>query len=279
MLPKKCIFSRNKLTALIVVFGALSVSVPVQACGSDPYIGEICTFAFDFCPEGFVEADGRLLAANANQALLSLLANRYGGDGITNFRVPDLRNRAPTGKGSSPDFPNVIIPIGTKYGALSTTLTINQMPTHTHTAQFIPVTGNQTVNIPASTGNLSVNASLPVSTQVGTSTGILSALSSGQTGYLAGLAGKVGVPAVTFTGPYTTTQPAAGSMATLPANVTVSGTAATAATSAAISTVTGGSVTVNAAGGASSSNTVPTISPSLAITYCIATQGLYPVRQ
>jgi microcystin-dependent protein len=275
MLPKKCIFNRNKLTALIVVFGALSVSVPVQACGSDPYLGEICTFAFDYCPEGFVEADGRLLAVNANQALLSLLANRYGGDGITNFAVPDLRNRAPTGKGSSRDFPT----IGTKYGALSATLTINQMPAHAHAAQFTPVTGNQTVNIPATQGNLSVNAALPVSTQVGTTTGILSVLNNGQTGYLAGLAGKVGVPAVTFTGPYTTTQPAAGSMATLPANVTVSGTASTAATSATIAAVTGGTVNVSPAGGASPSNSVPTISPSLAITYCIATQGLYPARQ
>ena len=275
MLPKKCIFNRNKLTALIVVFGALSVSVPVQACGSDPYLGEICTFAFDYCPVGFVEANGQILAAGANQALYSLLGTSFGGTAGTNFAVPDLRNRAPTGKGSSRDFPT----IGTKYGAISATLTINQMPAHVHAAQFSPVKENQTVNIPASTGNLSVNAALPISTQVGTSTGILSALSSGQTGYLAGLSGKAGVPTVTFTGPYTTTQPAAGSMATLPANVTVSGTAATAATSAAISTVTGGSVTVNAAGGASSSNTVPTISPSLAITYCIATQGLYPVRQ
>lgn len=279
MLPKKCIFNRNKLTALIVFFGALSVSVPVQACGSDPYLGEICTFAFDYCPVGFVEANGQILAVSANQALHSLLGTSFGGTAGTNFAVPDLRNRAPTGKGTNPAFPQITTQTGTKYGAISATLTINQMPAHTHAAQFTPVTGNQTVNIPATQGNLSVNAALPVSTQVGTTTGILSVLNNGQTGYLAGLAGKVGMPAVTFTGPYTTTQPAAGSMATLPANVTVSGTASTAATSATIAAVTGGTVNVSPAGGASPSNAVPTISPSLAITYCIATQGIYPSRQ
>lgn len=250
----------------------------VNACGSDPFIGQICTFVFDYCPDGFVEANGQLLPVNANQALFSLLSNRYGGNGSTNFAVPDLRNRAPTGKGTSPDFPQITTQTGTKYGAPSTVLTINKMPAHNHAAQFIPTTGSQTINIPATPSSLSIVAGLPVSTVVGTTSGTVSALGNGQTGYLAGVSGKAGSFVVNFTGPYTTTQPSTGNLATLPANITVSGLAATAATSAAISTVTGGSVAIGSTGGASSSNAVSTISPSLAVTYCIATMGIYPVR-
>lgn len=244
MLPKKCIFNRNKLTALIVVFGALSASTPVQACGYEPYIGEVCTFTFDYCPEGYLEANGQELVIAQNQALFSLLGTRFGGNGSTTFMLPDLQGRTPIGKGVPAGQTANVYQLGQSYGAVSTQLTTTQLPAHTHTAAL-----TQTIT-----------ASLPVSTLVGSSTGTLSALANGQTGYLAGISGKAGVATATLTGPYTTTAPVAGSMATLP-------------------------VTVNASGGAVSvystpipTAKVPTLTPSVAMTICIATQGLYPVR-
>lgn len=250
MLPKECIFNRNKLAALIVVFGALSVSTSAQACGYEPYIGEVCTFTFDYCPEGYLEANGQLLPSAQNQALFAVIGYRFGGSGA-NFALPDLRGRTTIGRGMPAGQTANVYQLGQSYGAVSTQLTIAQLPAHTHAATL--TTGSQTIT-----------ASLPVSTLVGSSTGILSALTSGQTGYLAGVSGKSGASSVNFTGPYTTTAPVAGSMATLPVTASVS--------------VSGGTVAISPAGGASPSNTVPTISPSLAITYCISTQGIYPVH-
>src|SRR5262249_1121620 len=62
-----------------------------QACGIQPFLGEICTFAFNLCPLGFLPADGRLLAVSLNTALFSLLGTTYGGNGVTTFGLPDLR--------------------------------------------------------------------------------------------------------------------------------------------------------------------------------------------
>lgn len=59
--------------------------------GIDPFIAEIGTFAGDFAPDGWVDCNGQTLNINQYQALYSLIGNRYGGDGHTNFKVPDLR--------------------------------------------------------------------------------------------------------------------------------------------------------------------------------------------
>lgn len=59
-----------------------------------PYLGEIILVAFNFAPNGWAICAGQLLPINTNQALFSLLGERYGGDGITNFRLPNLS--APT---------------------------------------------------------------------------------------------------------------------------------------------------------------------------------------
>ena len=70
-----------------------------MACGDTPFIGEICTFAFSYCPQGFVNADGRLLPLQQNQALYALLGTRYGGDGKTTVGVPNLTGRSVVGTG------------------------------------------------------------------------------------------------------------------------------------------------------------------------------------
>lgn len=59
--------------------------------GIDPFIGEISEFGFDFAPNGWADCAGQLLPINQNQALFALLGVRFGGDGIHNFGLPDLR--------------------------------------------------------------------------------------------------------------------------------------------------------------------------------------------
>jgi microcystin-dependent protein len=74
---------------LLAAVAALSsfVASPASA-GSNPFIGEVETFAFNFCPQGWLPLDGRLLPINQNQALFSLLGTTYGGDGKTTFALP-----------------------------------------------------------------------------------------------------------------------------------------------------------------------------------------------
>jgi len=75
---------------------ALSPAVaPTAQAGSEPYLSEIMLVGSNFCPRGWMEADGRLLAITENQALFSLLGTAYGGDGRTTFALPDLRVAGP----------------------------------------------------------------------------------------------------------------------------------------------------------------------------------------
>lgn len=61
----------------------------------DPMLGQIQLFAFNYAPDGWNLCQGQILNVNQNQALFSLLSNRYGGDGITTFALPDLRGAEP----------------------------------------------------------------------------------------------------------------------------------------------------------------------------------------
>lgn len=87
-------------------------------------------FAGNFAPRGWAFCDGQLLAVSQNDALFSLLGTIYGGDGRTTFGLPDLRGRVPihpgTGPGLSPRR------LGAKSGSENETLTVNQLPSHTH---------------------------------------------------------------------------------------------------------------------------------------------------
>jgi len=98
---------------------------------SEPFVGEVRMFAGNFAPRGWAFCDGQLLAVSQNDALFSLFGTIYGGDGRTTFALPDLRGRIPihagTGPGLSPRR------LGSKAGPEQVTLTVNQLPSHTHT--------------------------------------------------------------------------------------------------------------------------------------------------
>ncbi|MCD6639537.1 MAG: tail fiber protein [Nocardioides sp.] len=91
----------------------------------EPHLGEIMWVPFNFAPKGWALCNGQLLPINQNQALFALLGTQYGGNGQTNFALPDLRGRTPIGQG--------VDPVGLVQGAEFHTLTATQMPAHTHT--------------------------------------------------------------------------------------------------------------------------------------------------
>jgi microcystin-dependent protein len=97
---------------------------------TEPFIGQVQTFGFNFAPRGWSLCNGQILSINQNEALFSLLGTTYGGDGRSTFGLPDLRGRAYVGVGSGPG----LAPIrwGQKSGRDYATLNATNMPQHKH---------------------------------------------------------------------------------------------------------------------------------------------------
>jgi microcystin-dependent protein len=95
---------------------------------AEAFIGEIRMMAFTFAPKGWAQCNGQLLPINQNQALFSLLGTMYGGNGQTNFALPDLRGRTPIHMGSG-------FTQGQRAGEEAHTLTIGELPAHSHFVQ------------------------------------------------------------------------------------------------------------------------------------------------
>lgn len=127
---------------------ALAAGTPAQA-GYLPFIGEIIPYGMNFCPRGWVPADGRLLPISENDALFALYGTIYGGDGQTTFAVPDLRGRAAVGDGTGTGIGTFFL--GQRSGTEQFSITTNAMPAHTHIATLSAVPTNGTTNVP--TGN------------------------------------------------------------------------------------------------------------------------------
>lgn len=98
---------------------------------SDPFLGEIRLFPYNFAPRGWAFCQGQILAISQNTALFSLLGTTYGGNGTTTFALPDLRGRVAISSGQGPGLsPRTL---GETGGTETTTLTQAQMPQHGHT--------------------------------------------------------------------------------------------------------------------------------------------------
>lgn len=105
----------------------------------DPFVGEIRLMPYYFAPQGWLPCDGRLLPVNQNTALFSLLGARYGGNGQTNFALPDLRGRAIVGMGQGAGLQSYSQ--GEQTGTESVTLQAMQLAQHSHSlAVSVPVT-------------------------------------------------------------------------------------------------------------------------------------------
>lgn len=104
---------------------------------AEPFIGEIRLMSFDFAPKGWARCDGQLYPINQNQALFALIGTIYGGNGQTNFALPDLRGRVAifTGNGHT---------LGERAGTEAVTLTPQQIPKHSHQLYASRANGDDT---------------------------------------------------------------------------------------------------------------------------------------
>lgn len=109
---------------------------------AQPYVGEIRMFAGNFAPAGWSLCEGQLLPISENETLFQLIGTTYGGDGQNTFGLPDLRGRLPIHQGNS----FVLSQTG---GAEEVTLTVNQIPSHSHPLLASGDLGNQ-VNVQGS---------------------------------------------------------------------------------------------------------------------------------
>ncbi|WP_121255980.1 phage tail protein [Nocardioides ferulae] len=98
---------------------------------ADPFVAEIRIFPFNFAPKGWAWCDGQLLPLSQNTALFSLLGTTYGGNGKSNFALPDLQGRAPMHPGQGPGLS--LHDLGESGGSETVTLLESEIPHHTHT--------------------------------------------------------------------------------------------------------------------------------------------------
>lgn len=100
---------------------------------ADPFVAEIRIFPFNFAPKGWAWCDGQLMPLSQNTALFSLLGTTYGGDGKSNFALPDLQGRAPMHPGQGPGLS--LHDLGETGGSETVTLLESEIPSHTHNLQ------------------------------------------------------------------------------------------------------------------------------------------------
>lgn len=235
--------SALRAVAAAAVLGGASMGA--MACGEMPYVGEVCTFAFNWCPNGFLPANGQVVSIQQYTALFSLLSTQFGGDGRTTFGLPDLRGRAPIHYGQGPGLS--LVNFAQPSGAENVTITANQLPIHNHALTGAQASGavNTTVTVSALTTETTGAVAAPAANTANT----IGKIGAGSPGYYAYNAAKA-VP--------------------VPVSASVNSNGAPA-----------GTVTLPVAGNtanAGGSLPVSVLDPRLALNYCIATTGIYPSR-
>ena len=108
---------------------------------AEPFVGEIRMTGFNFAPVGWALCSGQIMPISQNQALFSLLGTTYGGDGLTTFALPDFRGRVPIHQGQGAGLSPYVL--GEAYGVESATLSLYQMPSHSHQVNCGSVAASQ----------------------------------------------------------------------------------------------------------------------------------------
>ncbi len=124
--------------ALLVLMPGMQAPARAQ---SEPFLGQLYYVAFNFPPKGYAFCNGQILAINTNQALFALLGTTYGGDGRTNFALPNMQGRVPIHQGTGAGLSSYVL--GQTGGAQSVTLNVSNLPAHTHSV-------SATAQVPAS---------------------------------------------------------------------------------------------------------------------------------
>jgi microcystin-dependent protein len=128
---KQSLFKKSALLIGAMLAGSVQ---GVIACTDSPYLGSVCITAGTYCPRGYMEPIGQMLSISEYSALYAVMGDNYGGDGRTTFALPDLRGRTPVGVGQGAGLSRVIQ--GQMRGQEFSTLTVNQLPSHTHQASL-----------------------------------------------------------------------------------------------------------------------------------------------
>ena len=120
---------------------------------AQPYVGEIRMFAGNFAPAGWMFCEGQLLPISEYETLFNLIGTTYGGDGQSTFALPDLRGRLPLHQGNG-------FTLAETGGAEEITLTVNQIPAHTHA---LLATGNNAAGVAPATQVFAASSEVTVS--------------------------------------------------------------------------------------------------------------------
>jgi len=112
-----------------------------------PYLSQIELFPFNFAPRGWALCNGQIMSIQQNSALFSLLGTQFGGNGITNFALPDLRGRLAVAFGQGPGLSDYNL--GEVTGTENVSLNSQMTPSHTHSVTASPITTGGT-NVPSS---------------------------------------------------------------------------------------------------------------------------------
>jgi len=146
---------------------------------ADPFVAEIRIFPFNFAPRGWAWCDGQLLPLSQNTALFSLLGTTYGGNGKSNFALPDLQGSAPMHPGQGPGLS--LHDLGETGGSETVTLLESEIPFHTHTLKAVTDPGDLQIPTPTRSLARSQNANA-YQTTTGSSLAAMSFASLAPTG-------------------------------------------------------------------------------------------------
>ena len=122
---------------------------------ADPFVAEIRIFPFNFAPKGWAWCDGQLLPLSQNTALFSLLGTTYGGNGLSNFALPDLQGSVPMQPGQGPGLS--LHDLGETGGSPTVTLLESEVPSHAHTLGADTVDAADT-NVPSANASLALSS-------------------------------------------------------------------------------------------------------------------------
>jgi microcystin-dependent protein len=134
---------------------------------SEPYIGQVMLYGFNFAPRNFAFAAGQQMAISQNEALFSILGTTYGGNGVTTFALPNIQERAVTNWGTGPGLTSY--DLGQVFGVPNVTVTQSSMPQHNHVVNayassaydLVPVTNGWYGERNAAPGNFFEGAVAP----------------------------------------------------------------------------------------------------------------------